>query len=62
MNHRNTSVNHGTLEIQFDTDCSKVDNITIVDAHGFLDIEEVTPFVPLFDVILVHIQGPDEFI
>ncbi len=36
--HKNTTINNGTIEIQFDNDCSNKEYLLVADAHGIIEL------------------------
>ena len=49
-----SNINDGTIEIQFDYNCTKVYYLAVADAHGFLDEDIMKKIVTLFDCLIVH--------
>ena len=54
--HTASTINEGTIEIQFDFNNGSADHLVIADAHGLLDIETVKLLYPIFDCFIIHIQ------
>ena len=49
-----SNINDGTIEIQFDYNCTKVFYLAIADAHGFLEKDIMNKIAILFDCLIVH--------
>ena len=49
-----SNINDGTIEIQFDYNCTKVYYLAVADAHGVLDEDIMKKIATLFDCLIVH--------
>ena len=53
--HTASTINEGTIEIQFDYNNGSTDHLVIADTHGYLDIETVKLLYPIFDCFIIHV-------
>jgi len=57
------AIDQGTIEIQNDLNCAKVNYNTSADAHGCFDISDrktLTTLLPLFDTVIIHSWENDQ--
>ena len=52
--HQASSANEGSIEIQFDNNCSTVQYFAVADAHGQCEPEIVADISQLFDCLVIH--------
>ena len=54
--HSLSTINEGTIEIQFDYNNGSTDYLVIADAHGQIDIETLKLLIPIFDCFIIHVS------
>ena len=52
--HLDSNINEGTIEIQFDYNCTKVFYLAVADAHGYLEDDIMKKVAVLFDCLIIH--------
>ena len=49
-----TTLNEGSIEMQFDYNCTKTQFLTVADAHGLIEDQLIENISILFDCIIIH--------
>jgi len=49
-----SQANGCSIELQFDFNCERTENLVIADAHGRITFETIEKLLPLFDGFIVH--------
>ena len=52
--HQASCASEGSIEIQFDNNCSTVQYFAVADAHGQLEPEIIENISQLFDCLIIH--------
>ena len=60
MYHKNSGISDGVVEMQFDFNCSQVDNILVADQHGSISFNDLLKLAPLFDTLIIHFKGKEQ--
>lgn len=55
-----TVINNGTVEIQYDYNCSVTEFFVVADAHGYLSQKEIELLIPLFDNFIIYAHDKDK--
>jgi hypothetical protein len=52
--HKNSFVNYGSIEIQFDYNFEHPMFVPVADAHGLVEDEILERVYPLFNIFMIH--------